>query len=1086
MFFYKNKFIFSLVAILFLGTFFLISDQKVFSAEESINVNMTVPSDGGGGGGGGGEGETDSYPIISNVTVTSTQTTALVNWQATDDKGISTVQFVYGLSVAYGNSGTVSGSYETSLSGLTANTLYYYKISVTDSVGQVTNYTGTFSTLPIPPPPPDTEPPIISNVVVTPNITSAGITWNTNESANSQILYGLTSAYGSSAIDNNLVLNHSVNLVDLIPNTTYHYKIFSTDGSGNSASTVDATFTTLPDAVSPPNVSNLQIQTNLNSFTLTWLNPSLAVVPDFAGVKILRKVSSSSANVGDGTLVYSGGAQIFVDSNVLPNVNYYYTVFSFDTSNNYSSGVYVNGQIIPPVVEEICGNGLDDDGNGLIDCADQVCSGLPSCNPPQEICNNGVDDDLDGLADCADSNCQNDPACLIPVWEICDNNADDDGDGLVDCNDGDCSGLPICQPIIPGADEEICNNGIDDDGDNLVDCLDGDCTGFAGCIIIGGKLACEDGVDNDSDGLIDFPNDPGCLSLDDNSEMDIPIPTVPGFAEISFSDLIFLAGNRNIKLIPVNSSVSSLAGSAFTIGVPKSILVGPFESMFVDLGEGGKHQFVYDAEDDVYYADLIFPAVGTHEVYLRVDYSAEQMDTVVFSLQSLPWGKIQSESSEYLTGADVFLYDEKGVLMPMNNYNQKNPFLTNGNGSYGWVVPNGKYYLIVKKENFYDRKTPVFSIGNNVINRDIFLVVKPKKIIEVLDPDATLGENTQKVVENLLEKTKVSLQITRQEIFDTAETVKEVADNPVVEKTAERVIAPTAVAVTTVGTVVLISWANLLALLRFLFLQPIFLLGRRKREGWGEVYNTLDKMPIDLATVRLLNAVTNKIVQSRVTDMAGRYMFIVKPGDYKMTVNKSGFVFPSVLLKDFRSDGSRLDIYHGEVVNVTENDTSITANIPLDPVGATKPPARIRWEKFGRSLQNVVAWVGLGVTIVSLYISPKWYIWILLFAHLATFYLFRRLANPSKPKGWGIVYDKNTGQPIVRAVARLFDSQFNKLVATEITDRQGRYAFLAGENRYYITYEHENYEKNKTEIIDLKGKKSNTLAVDIALEKQKK
>lgn len=48
-----------------------------------------------------------------------------------------------------------------------------------------------------------------------------------------------------------------------------------------------------------------------------------------------------------------------------------------------------------------------------------------------ENCYNGIDDDGDGLVDCDDvEDC--------PCTEICDNGIDDDGDDLIDQNDGDC------------------------------------------------------------------------------------------------------------------------------------------------------------------------------------------------------------------------------------------------------------------------------------------------------------------------------------------------------------------------------------------------------------------------------------------------------------------------------------------------------------------------------------------------------------------------------------------------------------------------------------------------------------------------
>ncbi len=75
--------------------------------------------------------------------------------------------------------------------------------------------------------------------------------------------------------------------------------------------------------------------------------------------------------------------------------------------------------------ETICNDGSDNNGNGLIDCADpdcdqKVCSlngtagtcqslvcVLPTCVPTNstEICNNGVDDNCNGLIDCQESSC---------------------------------------------------------------------------------------------------------------------------------------------------------------------------------------------------------------------------------------------------------------------------------------------------------------------------------------------------------------------------------------------------------------------------------------------------------------------------------------------------------------------------------------------------------------------------------------------------------------------------------------------------------------------------------------------------------
>jgi hypothetical protein len=102
--------------------------------------------------------------------------------------------------------------------------------------------------------------------------------------------------------------------------------------------------------------------------------------------------------------------------------------------------------------------------------------------------------------------------------------------------------------------------------------------------------------------------------------------------------------------------------------------------------------------------------------------------------------------------------------------------------------------------------------------------------------------------------------------------------------------------------------------------------------------------------------------------------------------------------------------------------------------------------------------------------------------HIILFFIFRKLSIPAS-KGWGIVYDDADKHPIPGTVVRLFNSRLNKLVATQITDGKGRYNFIAGDDRYYVTYEHKNYLPGRSGLIDLTGKASSPIMVDAGLKK---
>ncbi|MFZ8804393.1 MAG: hypothetical protein ACO2PO_15610, partial [Candidatus Calescibacterium sp.] len=87
-----------------------------------------------------------------------------------------------------------------------------------------------------------------------------------------------------------------------------------------------------------------------------------------------------------------------------------------------------------------------------------------------EVCNDGLDNDCDGFVDCADTDCSANPACApVCMPEVCNDGIDNDCDGLLDCADSDCSANPSCGPVCM---PEVCNDGLDNDCDGFVDCAD--------------------------------------------------------------------------------------------------------------------------------------------------------------------------------------------------------------------------------------------------------------------------------------------------------------------------------------------------------------------------------------------------------------------------------------------------------------------------------------------------------------------------------------------------------------------------------------------------------------------------------------
>jgi len=68
-----------------------------------------------------------------------------------------------------------------------------------------------------------------------------------------------------------------------------------------------------------------------------------------------------------------------------------------------------------PSIETSCSDGIDNDQDGQIDCADGDCAGNAACPTTETSCSDGVDNDNDGLIDCLDGDCATDPACVTPT-----------------------------------------------------------------------------------------------------------------------------------------------------------------------------------------------------------------------------------------------------------------------------------------------------------------------------------------------------------------------------------------------------------------------------------------------------------------------------------------------------------------------------------------------------------------------------------------------------------------------------------------------------------------------------------------------
>ena len=151
-------------------------------------------------------------------------------------------------------------------------------------------------------------PPTISGVSANPSSNGAIVTWTTSTAASSEVFYGTTTAYGqNSGLNTTLVTSHSMTITGLTASTVYDYEVQSKDGSGNTVTSGNFTFTTTATSTGGGIPTALGWYTIPNS-TLLSVCPNDAAVDAVVGcAAVIEAWSSAVADTKRNRLVIWGG-----------------------------------------------------------------------------------------------------------------------------------------------------------------------------------------------------------------------------------------------------------------------------------------------------------------------------------------------------------------------------------------------------------------------------------------------------------------------------------------------------------------------------------------------------------------------------------------------------------------------------------------------------------------------------------------------------------------------------------------------------------------------------------------------------------
>lgn len=232
---------------------------------------------------------------------------------------------------------------------------------------------------------------------------------------------------------------------------------------------------------------------------------------------------------------------------------------------------------------------------------------------------------------------------------------------------------------------------------------------------------------------------------------------------------------------------------------------------------------------------------------------------------------------------------------------------------------------------------------------------------------------------------------------------------------------------------------------------------KRRRRPWGTVYDSVTKQPLDPVYIKLLNE-NGEQVATTISDINGRFGFIVAPGKYTITANKSDYEFPSRKMFGKPKDELYDNLYFQETIEVKNEDDLLIKNIPMDPVS-------FNWNEFEKSrrsgllkffsktdlflsgVSHFVFIAGALLSIILVIISPT----TINFLILGLYYLITFLkilgVEPRKP---GHVVDSETGEPLSFGLVKIFSTNLQREVAHSVIGKTGRYYSLVPNGDYFV------------------------------------
>lgn len=216
-------------------------------------------------------------------------------------------------------------------------------------------------------------------------------------------------------------------------------------------------------------------------------------------------------------------------------------------------------------------------------------------------------------------------------------------------------------------------------------------------------------------------------------------------------DFRFQIAQKTITVFPDPLNIFHfLPGTILEISIETEKLPQVLKTIIVIVGDKS-YLLRIDESEKFYRASLVLPLqTGLQPIYILVlNFKEGTLDKIEGNILIELFGTIKQINNltfkhlnktalaatedllepVYLAKVTLYQYDEVSrdwQEFQALKYSQRNPIYSNPEGQYGFLVPRGKYFVQVEKENYQTQRTKEIKVEKNFINQNIILARLPK------------------------------------------------------------------------------------------------------------------------------------------------------------------------------------------------------------------------------------------------------------------------------------------------------------------------------------------------------------------------